>query len=111
MLRTRRSHTQLSYAYPYFPQALQTCALRLDGEGEFDQGKSIFLHDFSPGEPVPELEFKLRTDLNTLAAQGGVSASSVRFAIVARSNELLHRILLGDWPVDDLLPELTARGE
>ena len=104
MLRDKRTISRTSFAYPFFPTALQACAMRLDPSQDFDEGVSVFQHDLSPGSDPPTVELRLRLRLSELARQAGLNAESVRCAIVARSDELRRRTVLTEFSSADLPP-------
>lgn len=101
MLKDKRTITRTSFPFPYFPTALNGCAMRVDQTGEFDEGVSAFQHHLLPGSDPPSLELRLRLRLADLARDAKLDPGSVRGAVVARSDELRRRIVLTDFTADD----------
>ena len=102
MLTDKRTISRPSFAYPFFPTALNGCAMRIDAREEFDEGVSAFQHLMSPGSEPPSVELRLRMRMADLARQARLDPKSVRGAIVARSDELRRRSVLTEFAADEV---------
>lgn len=101
MLKDKRTISRTSFAYPFFPTALNACSMRIDPNEEFDEGVSAFQHPLSPGSGPPNVELRLRLRLADLARQAKLDPKSVRGAVVARSDELRRRRVLTEFASDN----------
>ena len=102
MAQNKRTVSRPSFAFPFFPTALKACAARIDRDDDFDEGVSVFLHDFVPGSEPPSIEVLLRLDLRDLALQSGLAPGDVRAALVVRSDELRRRTVLAEFTPDEV---------
>lgn len=97
-MKTKRTISRESFAYPFFPTALQSCAMRIDPDQDFDEGLSSFLYAFEPAAEPPTVEFRFRVNLSDLARQAHLPQDAIRSAVVVRSDELRLRHVLGEFP-------------
>lgn len=109
MLKSKRTVSRTSFAFPYFPTALQGCAMRIDPDQPFDEGVSVFMHSFSPGSEEPQIEVSFRLKLSELARQAGLDPRVVRAALVARSDELRLRRVLADFGTSEIPKNWSGR--